>query len=155
MVEYLSAIAWLHIIYNLLFSQNIFMEVSSKEQDVWYNSVLISSLLSFALGVILTFIGEYIILNHKERKEMEKYEYYLLSTTLDFLVGIKEVSNHTEVEIMKENLRKFLKDLSSDIRFFKLDSSQNIIDALKKGYQNEDFSKEIVMINERRNELKK
>jgi hypothetical protein len=139
---------------NVLLPPNIYIEAASKEQDVWYNSILVSSLLSFTLGVILTFFGEYFIFYYKERKELERYEYYLLSTTLDLLSKINEVDNPQEVSAIKTDFKNLLNDVFSDIRFFKLNSSQKIIDALKKGYQNKNVSEEIDQIKNQRNEIK-
>jgi len=134
-------------IYNLIFHS---IEFAPNNQNKWYESVLVSSLLSFALGVVLTYVGNYMFSGLQERKELDRYEYYILSVTLDLINRMNEERD----ESTRKDLKDLLNKVHSELRFFKLGTYQLVIAALSKGYNNEDISQEAGKIRDRLERLK-
>jgi len=92
---------------------------------------------------------------YKEHTELNKYEYHLLSTTLDLLSKMNDPEYGSRKDALRAELKDLLNKTYTDIRFFKLSSSQIIIEALRKGYYNKDFSDEALKIVNRINKLKR
>lgn len=133
---------------NYLIFQSI--KTASDDQAEWYNSVLISSLLSFALGAILTYLGNYIYSNLQERKELDRYEYYILSVTLNLITRMSEEGSESN----RRDLKDLLNKVHSELRFFKLSTYQLVIAGLSKAYSGSDASDEVRRIRDRLENLK-
>jgi hypothetical protein len=122
---------------NNSFPANLTIQLVNNE--LWYNSPLISVLLGVIIGALLTFLTNILYLGLQERRELKRYEYTLLSTTKDLLN--RHLDDKTEKEI-----KDFVDKIHPDLRFSKLKSSELITDALLKamrGINNSEESTEI------------
>ncbi|HII95910.1 MAG TPA: hypothetical protein HA367_09320 [Candidatus Methanofastidiosum sp.] len=113
-----------------------------KSSAYWYESPLLSGLLGVIVGFALTGMRDYF----KGRKELNQYEYFLLSKTQDILENSKA---------QKENIDKFVDEFYSDLRSAKLGSSKMVFDSLLKARKGIDYSDEKGKIDARLKSLRK
>lgn len=108
-----------------------------KNATNWYESPLFSGLIGVVVGFALTGIRDYF----KGKKELNQYEYFLLSKAKDVL--------HSNSEIIEEKIDELVDELRSDLRPTKVASSRIIFDSLLKARKGEDYSEGIGKINDR------
>lgn len=128
---------------NNSFPANLTIQVVNNE--LWYNSPLISALLGVIIGAMLTFLTNILYSRLQERNELNRYEYTLLSMTKDFL-------NRPLDDKTKKEIKDFVDKISPDLRFSKLKSSKLITDALLKAMRGKNDSEESTEID---NQIKK
>jgi len=128
---------------NNSFPANLTIQVANNE--LWYNSPLISALLGVIIGAMLTFLTNILYSRLQERSELKRYEYTLLSMTKDLLN--RPLDDKTEKEI-----KEFVDKIYPDLRFSKLKSSKLITDALLKAMRGKNNSEESSEID---NQIKK
>ena len=116
--------------------------------ELWYNSPLISALLGVIIGAMLTFLTNILYSRLQERSELKRYEYTLLSMTKDLLN--RPLDDKTEKEI-----EEFVDKINLDLRFFKLKSSKLITDALLKAREGKKNSEERTEIDNRLKKIRK
>ena len=104
-----------------------------KSSTNWYDSTLFSGM----VGVVIGFLMNKIFDNIKERRELDRYEYTLLSKTKELI---------KENPINDANIDFFVNQLYPDLRFVKLGSSKIITSTLLKAKQGDDYSIEIEAI---------
>lgn len=131
---------------NNSFPANLTIQVANNE--LWYNSPLISALLGVIIGAMLTFLTNILYSRLQERSELKRYEYTLLSMTKDLLN--RPLDDKTEKEI-----EEFVDKIYLDLRFFKLKSSKLITDALLKARKGKKNSEERTEIDNRLKKIRK
>lgn len=131
---------------NNSFPANLTIQVANNE--LWYNSPLISALLGVIIGAMLTFLTNILYSRLQERSELKRYEYTLLSMTKDLLN--RPLDDKTEKEI-----EEFVDKINLDLRFFKLKSSKLITDALLKAMGGKNNSEERTEIDNRLKKIRK
>jgi MFS superfamily sulfate permease-like transporter len=133
---------------NTLISNNSLVLASSlntiviilKNVTSWYNSPVIATLLGIIIGFIINLLNDRI----KEKKELDRYEYFILSKTKDIVK-----SNQVNTKIVEN----FVFKLYTDLRFPKLDSNKMIIDLLKKAKEGGSYQTELDKIDIRLEKL--
>jgi len=113
-----------------------------KNATSWYNSPVIATLLGIIIGFIINLLNDRI----KEKKELDRYEYFILSKTKDIVK-----SNQINTKIVEN----FVFKLYTDLRFPKLDSSEIIIDLLKNAKEGGPYQIELDKIDIRLEKLKR
>ena len=131
---------------NNSFPANLTIQVVNNK--LWYNSPLISALLGVIIGAMLTFLTNILYSRLQERNELKRYEYTLLSVTMDLLN--RPLDDKTEKEI-----KDFVDKIYSDLRFSKLKSSNLITDALLKAMRGKNKSEESTEIDSQIKEIRK
>lgn len=114
---------------------NLTIQVVSNSKELWYDSTLIATLLGVVVGAVLTVLFSRL----RERTELKRYEYNLLSTTVDLL------SKPLNTEIEKE-IKDFVDKTYPDLRFTQIKSGHLMRDALLKAKKGEDYSEEMKKI---------
>lgn len=114
---------------------NLTIQVVSNSKEMWCDSTLIATLLGVVIGAVLTFLFSRL----QERTELKRYEYNLLSTTVDLL------SKPLNTEIEKE-IKDFVDKTYPDLRFTQIKSGHLMRDALLKAKKGEDCSEEMKKI---------
>ncbi|MCK9441351.1 MAG: hypothetical protein M0Q13_08010 [Methanothrix sp.] len=116
-----------------------------KNNTSWYESSLLSGffgLLGVFVGFIINRLNDYL----KEKADLDRYEYALLSKT----------KNHLEQDDPNfEKVDEFIHQLLPDLRFAKLNSSKLIFNSLMNIKEGNDYSGEKAEITKRLNYLKK
>lgn len=109
----------------------------------WYDSPLFG----VVVGAAITFIFSILYSLWKEKGELDRYEYNLLSTTYDLIGGTLDEAKKSEIE-------KCVHHIVTDLRSHKIKSIVIIRDALAKTLKGEDNSGEKRKIKERIDKLK-
>jgi capsular polysaccharide biosynthesis protein len=133
---------------NYTFPANLTIQIVSNGKELWYNSPLISSLLGVIVGAVLMVLANILNSRLKERTELERYEYTLLSITKDLL-------NRPPNDETQKEINDFVDKIYPDLRFSKIKSSKLIIDALIKAMNGDDKSEKMTKIDNRIKEIKK
>lgn len=100
------------------------------------------------VGAVLMVLANILNSRLKERTELERYEYTLLSITKDLL-------NRPPNDETKKEINDFVDKIYPDLRFSKIKSSKLIIDALIKDRNGDDKSEKMTKIDNRIKEIKK
>jgi hypothetical protein len=108
-------------------SESIFdaIIIIQKSETNFYNSPVIAALLGFSLAFIANIVNDH----RKEKKELDRYEYFILSKTKDIIESD---------QINSKMVENFVFKLYTDLRFSKLESSQVVIDLLKKSNEDDE-----------------
>jgi hypothetical protein len=120
----------------------IYTIVIEKTGTTWLNSPVIAAFLGFMLGFAANRLNEHF----KEKKEIDRYEYFVLSKAKDIVDSSK---------INEKNVENFIFKLYMDLRFSKLKSSELVISLFKKAKNNESYQDELTKINLRLKKLRK
>ena len=131
---------------NNTFPANLTIQLVNNE--LWYNSPLISVLLGIIIGAMLTFLLNILYSRLQEKNELKRYEYTLLSMTKALLN--RPLDDKTEKEI-----KDFVDEIYPDLRFSKLKSSKLITDVLLKAMRGKNTSEESTEIDNRIKKIKK
>jgi hypothetical protein len=131
---------------NNSFPTNLTIQVVNNE--LWYNSPLISSLLGVIIGAMLMFLTNILYSRLQEKTELKRYEYTLLSMTKDLLN--RPLDDKTGKEI-----KDFVDKIYLDLRFSKLKSSKLIVGALLKAEKGESNLEERTGIDNRIKKIRK
>jgi len=131
---------------NNSFPANLTIQLVNNE--LWYNSPLISVLLGVIIGALLTFLTNILYSGLQERRELKRYEYTLLSMTKDLL-------NRPLDDKTKKEIKDFVDKIYPDLRFSKLKSSKLIVGALLKAEKGESNLEERTGIDNRIKKIRK
>jgi len=113
-----------------------------KDNTNWFESQPASVLLGVFIAFIINKIDDY----RKEKADLDRYEYALLSKTKNILEQESKNINHINALVLR---------LLQDLRFAKLESSKLIFNSLTKAEKGDDYSSEKREIEARLNHLKR